>query len=54
MECDLDHESSLWDKLNIVSVKSCPGVLDDPDDMYCCVNDVRVYCCNSAQFLHNR
>jgi hypothetical protein len=54
MKCEFGHESSLLDKINIVDIKACPTLFDNPDNEYCCVDDGRVYCCNSAQFVSSR
>lgn len=51
MKCDFDHEPSLLDKINIVDIKTCPTLFDNPDNKYCCVDNGRVYCCSSAQFI---
>ncbi|XP_069682245.1 protein shisa-4 isoform X2 [Periplaneta americana] len=53
MECELGHESTLLEQLNIINPKSCPTFVDSSDKIYCCKDGDRVYCCNDAQFVSN-
>jgi hypothetical protein len=54
MECEWGHEPSVLDKINILNVKSCPTVFDNENDVYCCKDGSRFYCCDSAQFVSSR
>jgi hypothetical protein len=52
MQCEWGHEPSLLD--SIVNVKSCPTIFGDQNDVYCCKDGSRFYCCDSAQFVTSR